>query len=76
MYFAFFFGAIGGGIAAALYGLRCTIAPAIVLLGLGLLCWFLEAENRCLQQAHPNTALLQRPDRVSVYVSPGRCYRR
>jgi uncharacterized membrane protein YoaK (UPF0700 family) len=45
VYFAFFFGAVSGGIAAALYGLRCTIAPAIVLLGLGLLCWFLEAEN-------------------------------
>jgi uncharacterized membrane protein YoaK (UPF0700 family) len=45
MYFAFFLGAVSGGLAAALYGLRCTIAPAIVLLGLGLLCWFLEAEN-------------------------------
>jgi uncharacterized membrane protein YoaK (UPF0700 family) len=45
MYFAFFLGAVSGGLAAALYGLRCTIAPAIVLLGLGLLCWFLKAEN-------------------------------
>ena len=44
MYFAFFLGAVCGGMAAALYGLRCTIAPAIVLIGLGLLCWFLEAE--------------------------------
>jgi len=44
MYFAFFLGAVSGGIAAALYGLRCTIAPAIVLLGLGLLCWFLGGE--------------------------------
>jgi uncharacterized membrane protein YoaK (UPF0700 family) len=46
MYFAFFLGAVSGGLAAALYGLRCTIAPAIVLIGLGLLCWFLEAENK------------------------------
>jgi uncharacterized membrane protein YoaK (UPF0700 family) len=46
IYFAFFLGAISGGLAAALYGLRCTIAPAIVLIGLGLLCWFLEAENK------------------------------
>jgi uncharacterized membrane protein YoaK (UPF0700 family) len=45
IYFAFFLGGVSGGIAAALYGLRCTIAPAIVLIGLGLLCWFLEAEN-------------------------------
>jgi uncharacterized membrane protein YoaK (UPF0700 family) len=44
VYFAFFFGAVSGGIAAALYGLRCTIAPAIVLLGLGSLCWFLGGE--------------------------------
>ena len=46
MYFAFFLGAVCGGLAAALYGLRCTIAPAIVLIGLGLLGWFLEAEVR------------------------------
>jgi uncharacterized membrane protein YoaK (UPF0700 family) len=46
MYFAFFLGAVCGGLAAALYGLRCTIAPAIVLIGLGLWCWFLEAENK------------------------------
>ena len=46
MYFAFFLGAVSGGLAAALYGLRCTIAPAIVLIGLGLLCWFREAENK------------------------------
>ena len=46
MYCAFFLGAVCGGLAAALYGLRCTIAPAIVLIGLGLLCWFLEEENR------------------------------
>jgi uncharacterized membrane protein YoaK (UPF0700 family) len=46
IYFAFFLGAVSGGLAAALYGLRCTIAPAIVLIGLGLLCWFLEAENK------------------------------
>jgi uncharacterized membrane protein YoaK (UPF0700 family) len=45
IYFAFFLGGVSGGIAAALYGLRCTIAPAIVLIGLGLLCWFFEAEN-------------------------------
>jgi uncharacterized membrane protein YoaK (UPF0700 family) len=45
MYFAFFLGAVCGGIASALYGLRCTIAPAIVLMGLGLMCWFLEARN-------------------------------
>jgi len=36
MWFALFFGAICGGLAAALYGLRCTIAPAIVLIVLGL----------------------------------------
>jgi uncharacterized membrane protein YoaK (UPF0700 family) len=46
MYFAFFLGGVLGGLAAALYGLRCTIAPAVVLLGLGLLCWFLKAENK------------------------------
>jgi uncharacterized membrane protein YoaK (UPF0700 family) len=46
IYFAFFLGAVSGGLAAAFYGLRCTIAPAIVLIGLGLLCWFLEAENK------------------------------
>jgi uncharacterized membrane protein YoaK (UPF0700 family) len=48
MYFAFFLGAVCGGLAAALYGLRCTIAPAIVLIGLGLWCWFLEADNKRL----------------------------
>jgi uncharacterized membrane protein YoaK (UPF0700 family) len=46
VYFAFFLGAVCGGMAAALYGLRCTIAPAIALIGLGLLCWFLEAEHK------------------------------
>jgi uncharacterized membrane protein YoaK (UPF0700 family) len=45
MLFAFFIGAVCGGLAAAHYGLRCTIAPAIVLLLLGLLRWFIEAEN-------------------------------
>jgi uncharacterized membrane protein YoaK (UPF0700 family) len=43
--FAFFIGAICGGIAAAHYGLRCIIAPAIVLFVLGLLCWPIEAEK-------------------------------
>lgn len=46
IYSAFFLGAICGGLAAALYGLRCTIAPAVVLIGLGLLCWFLEREKK------------------------------
>jgi uncharacterized membrane protein YoaK (UPF0700 family) len=46
MYFAFFLGAVCGGLAAALYGLRCTIAPAIALIGLGLLYWFLEAGHK------------------------------
>jgi len=46
MYFAFFLGAVCGGLGAALYGLRCTIAPALVLIGLGLLCWFAEAEKK------------------------------
>jgi uncharacterized membrane protein YoaK (UPF0700 family) len=46
MYCAFFLGAVCGGLAAALYGLRCTIAPALILIGLGLLCWFLEAKNK------------------------------
>jgi uncharacterized membrane protein YoaK (UPF0700 family) len=50
IYCAFFLGAVCGGLAAALYGLRCTIAPAIMLIGLGLLCWFLEAERET-----PNT---------------------
>jgi uncharacterized membrane protein YoaK (UPF0700 family) len=40
LWFAFFIGAICGGIAAARYGLQCSIAPAIVLFVLGLLCWF------------------------------------
>jgi uncharacterized membrane protein YoaK (UPF0700 family) len=39
VWFAFFIGAISGGLAAARYGLRCIIAPAIVLFVLGLLCW-------------------------------------
>jgi uncharacterized membrane protein YoaK (UPF0700 family) len=45
VWFAFFIGAICGGIAAAHYGLRCIIAPAIVLFVLGLLCWLIEAEK-------------------------------
>jgi uncharacterized membrane protein YoaK (UPF0700 family) len=45
VWFAFFIGAIWGGIAAAHYGLRCIIAPAIVLFVLGLLYWSIEAEK-------------------------------
>jgi uncharacterized membrane protein YoaK (UPF0700 family) len=45
VWFAFFIGAISGGLAAAHYGLRCNIAPAIVLFVLGLLCWLIEAEK-------------------------------
>ncbi len=45
LWFAFFIGAICGGIAAAHYGLQCTIAPAIVLFVLGRLCWLIEAEK-------------------------------
>jgi uncharacterized membrane protein YoaK (UPF0700 family) len=45
VWFAFFIGAICGGIATAHYGLRCIIAPAIVLFVLGLLCWPIEAEK-------------------------------
>jgi uncharacterized membrane protein YoaK (UPF0700 family) len=45
MWFAFFLGAFCGGLAAALYGLRCTIAPAIVLIALGFWRWLIEAEN-------------------------------
>jgi uncharacterized membrane protein YoaK (UPF0700 family) len=45
VWFAFFIGAICGGIAAAHYGLRCIIAPAIVLFVPGLLCWLIEAEK-------------------------------
>jgi uncharacterized membrane protein YoaK (UPF0700 family) len=44
MWFAFFLGALCGGLAAALYGLRCAIAPAIVLIVLGLWRWFIKAE--------------------------------
>jgi MFS family permease len=45
VWFAFFIGAVSGGLAAAHYGLRCIIAPAIVLFVLGLLCWLIEAEK-------------------------------
>jgi uncharacterized membrane protein YoaK (UPF0700 family) len=45
MWFAFFHGAFCGGLAAALYGLRCTIAPAIVLVALGFWRWKIEAKN-------------------------------
>jgi uncharacterized membrane protein YoaK (UPF0700 family) len=54
MYFAFFLGAVCGGLAAALYGLRCTIAPAVLLIGLGLLCWFLGAENKTATTGAPS----------------------
>jgi uncharacterized membrane protein YoaK (UPF0700 family) len=46
VWFAFFIGAICGGIAAAHYGLRCIIAPAIVFFVLGLLCWLIERKPR------------------------------
>jgi uncharacterized membrane protein YoaK (UPF0700 family) len=45
VWFAFFLGAVCGGLAAALYGLRCTIPPAIVLIVLGLWRWLTEADN-------------------------------
>jgi uncharacterized membrane protein YoaK (UPF0700 family) len=45
MLFAFFIGAVCGGLAAAYYGLRCTIAPAIVLVVVGLLRWLVEAQK-------------------------------
>jgi uncharacterized membrane protein YoaK (UPF0700 family) len=45
MWFAFFLGAVCGGLAAALFGLRCTIAPAIALIVLGLWRWLIEVDN-------------------------------
>jgi uncharacterized membrane protein YoaK (UPF0700 family) len=42
---AFFLGAVCGGLAAALYGLSCAIAPAVVLIALGLLSWLVEGGN-------------------------------
>ncbi len=45
VWFAFFVGAICGGLAAAYYGLRCTVAPAIVLFVLGPLFWLIQAEK-------------------------------
>jgi uncharacterized membrane protein YoaK (UPF0700 family) len=45
VWFAFFIGAISGGLAAVHYGLRCIIAPAIVLFVLVLLCWLIEAKK-------------------------------
>jgi uncharacterized membrane protein YoaK (UPF0700 family) len=42
---AFFTGTILGGIGAAHYGLRCIIAPAIVLFVLGVLYWLIDAKE-------------------------------
>jgi hypothetical protein len=39
VWLAFLIGAIGGGLAAACYGLRCIIAPAVALFALGIFCW-------------------------------------
>src|ERR1700730_1817921 len=44
VWFAFFIGAISGGLAAAHYGLRCNIAPAIVL--------FMTPMSNCATNTH------------------------
>jgi uncharacterized membrane protein YoaK (UPF0700 family) len=39
LWFAFVIGAVGGGLAAGSYGLKCVLAPAAVLVGLGVIRW-------------------------------------
>lgn len=46
VWLAFLIGAIGGGLAAACYGLRCIIAPAVALFALGIFCWPFGASKK------------------------------
>lgn len=46
VWLAFLIGAIGGGLAAASYGFRCIIVPAVALFALGFFCWPFRGEKK------------------------------